>query len=401
MTRYRVYKRQEPLGWSSCLVFLGAVAVSLLISAMLLSVQGKPAWNGILLLIQSAYFSGWAVEDCLIKAVPIFLCSLGVSIAFRLQIWNIGAEGQYAMGAVGATWAALTFDHLPGHALLPTMFAAAAILGAAWGFIPALLKVRLRANEIIVTLMLNYIGILILDYLVYGPWKDPSSFGFPMTREFSSGAIVSTIGQTRLNWGILVCVVSGLAFWIFFKYTRLGFELRASGENPKAARYARIPYHALVLLVMTLSGMLAGWAGLLEASASLNRLQPSIMAGYGYTAIVVAWLSQLNPLLIGIASFLLAGLRVGLETLQLGPAGAGGLRADSGRPHPVDGAGGRLFQPIPDPAAGRRNGVCRLGRGIIRMGLEFIIPLLAAAIQSGTPILFATLGRLLRSGPVY
>jgi ABC-type uncharacterized transport system permease subunit len=317
MTRYRVYKRQEPLGWSSCLVFLGAVAVSLLISAMLLSVQGKPAWNGILLLIQSAYFSGWAVEDCLIKAVPIFLCSLGVSIAFRLQIWNIGAEGQYAMGAVGATWAALTFDHLPGHALLPTMFAAAAILGAAWGFIPALLKVRLRANEIIVTLMLNYIGILILDYLVYGPWKDPSSFGFPMTREFSSGAIVSTIGQTRLNWGILVCVVSGLAFWIFFKYTRLGFELRASGENPKAARYARIPYHALVLLVMTLSGMLAGWAGLLEASASLNRLQPSIMAGYGYTAIVVAWLSQLNPLLIGIASFLLAGLRVGLETLQL------------------------------------------------------------------------------------
>ena len=317
MTRFRVYKRQEPLGWGSCFVFLGAVAVSLLVSGLLLSIQGKPAFRGILLLIQSAYFSSWAVEDCLIKAVPIFLCSLGVSIAFRLQIWNIGAEGQYAMGAIGATWMALKFGHLPGLVLLPAMFLAAAILGAVWGFIPALFKVRLRANEIIVTLMLNYIGILFLDYLVYGPWKDPASFGFPMTKEFAPAAVVGAIGTTRLNWGLLVCIITGVAFWIFFKYTRLGFELRASGENPRAARYARIPYSGLVLLVMSLSGMLAGWAGLLEASASLNRLQPSIMAGYGYTAIVVAWLSQLNPLVIGIASFLLAGLRVGLETLQL------------------------------------------------------------------------------------
>ena len=317
MIPYRVYKRQEPLGWGSCFVFLGAVLVSLIISGLLLSIQGKPAVKGILLLIQSAYFSSWAVEDCLIKAVPIFLCSLGVSIAFRLQIWNIGAEGQYALGAVGATWVALTFSHLPGYALLPLMFAAAALCGAVWGFIPALFKVRLRANEIIVTLMLNYIGILILDYLVFGPWKDPSSFGFPMTKAFTEGAIVSTIGQTRLNWGILVCVAAGAIVWVFIKYTRVGFELRASGENPRAARYARIPYHHLILFVMAISGMLAGWAGLLEASANLNRLQPSIMAGYGYTAIVVAWLSQLNPLLIGIASFLLAGLRVGLETLQL------------------------------------------------------------------------------------
>ena len=317
MIRFRVHKRQEPLGWGSCLVFLGAVAVSLLVSGLLLSIQGKPAVKGIVLLIQSAYFSSWAVEDCLIKAVPIFLCSLGVSIAFRLQIWNIGAEGQYAMGAIGATWAALTFSHLPGVSLLPIMFLAAGLLGAIWGFLPALFKVRLRANEIIVTLMLNYIGILLLDYLVYGPWKDPASFGFPMTKAFPPAAIVRSIGQTRLNWGILVCVAAGAAFWIFIKYTRLGFELRASGENPKAARYARIPYNGLVLFVMSISGALAGWAGLLEASANLNRLQPSIMAGYGYTAIVVAWLSQLNPLLIGIASFLLAGLRVGLETLQL------------------------------------------------------------------------------------
>ncbi len=328
MTPYRVYKRQEPLGWGSCFVFLGAVAVSLLISALLLAIQGKPAFSGILLLIKSAYFSSWAIEDCLVKAVPIFLCSLGVSIAFRLQIWNIGAEGQFALGALGATWVALTFDGMSGILLLPLMFLAAGIAGAIWGAVPAILKVRLRANEIIVTLMLNYIAILVLDYMVYGPWKDPSSFGFPMTKTFVPAAVVGTIGPSRVNWGILVCLAAGIAFYIFFKYTRLGFELRASGENPQAAQYARIPYRGLVIFVMAVSGGLAGWAGLLEASANLNRLQPSIMAGYGYTAIVVAWLSQLNPLLIGIGSFLLAGLRVGLETLQLDmqvPAAFGGI----------------------------------------------------------------------------
>jgi simple sugar transport system permease protein len=240
-----------------------------------------------------------------------------VAIAFRLQIWNIGAEGQFALGAVGATWMALSAPHWPWYILLPGMLVAASAAGGIWGLIPALLKVRLRANEIIITLMLNYIAILILDYLVYGPWKDPTSFGFPMTREFSQSAVVGPIGGTRLNWGIALCGVTGLAVWVFLRFTRLGFELQASGENPRAARYAGLSYHRLVMLVMVLSGMLAGWAGFLEASANINRLQPSIMVGYGYTAIVVAWLAQLNPLSIAVASFLLAGLRVGLETLQL------------------------------------------------------------------------------------
>ncbi len=317
MISVRVHKRQEPLGWGSCFVFAGAVCLSLALSAVLLKIQGKPALEGIWLLIRSAYFSTYAVEDSLIKAVPIFLCSLGVAAAFRLQVWNIGAEGQYALGAVGAGWAALMFPDWPAYILLPLMLLCASAAGGLWSLIPAVLKIRLRANEIIMTLMLNYIGILFLDYLIYGPWKDPTSFGFPMTRTFSAGAVVGTIGATRINWGILVCLGAGLASWIFFGFTRLGFELRASGENPHAARYARMPYDRLVVLVMVISGVLAAWAGFLEASANLNRLQPGIMAGYGYTAIVVAWLAQLNPLLIAVASFLLAGLRVGLEILQL------------------------------------------------------------------------------------
>ncbi len=328
MFRFRVTKRQEPLGWRSCFVILGAVLLSLAFSALLLAIRGTSPLEGITVLFQGAFGSRWAIEDCLIKAIPIFLCSLGVAIAFRLQIWNIGAEGQFGMGAVGATWAALSFPDLPSLILIPLMIIMAAIAGGLWGMIPALLRQKMRTNEIIVTLMMNYIAILILDYLVYGIWKDPASYGFPMTQEFSVNGIVGKIGSTSVNWGLLHCVVLAVIVWIFFRYTKLGFELKASGDSVRAARYAGLPYDKLVVLVMVLSGALAGWAGFLEASATVNRLQPSIMVGYGYTAIVVAWLASLNPLNIGIASFLLAGLRVGVENLQLDlqvPAAFGGI----------------------------------------------------------------------------
>lgn len=328
MLRLRIIKRQEPLGWRSCFVVFGAVALSLFFSALLLGLRGTPPIEGLSVLFQGAFGSRWAIEDCLIKAIPIFLCSLGVAIAFRLQIWNIGAEGQFCLGAVGATWAALSFPGLPAWILLPAMIAMAATAGGLWGLIPAVLRQKMKTNEIIVSLMMNYIAILVLDFLVYGAWKDPTSFGFPMTKEFSQAAIVGKIGGTGVNWGILHCIVLAVVVWVFFRYTKLGYELKASGDSVRAAKYAGLPYDKLVFLVMVLSGALAGWAGFLEASATINRLQPSIMVGYGYTAIVVAWLASLNPLNIGIASFLLAGLRVGVENLQLDlqvPAAFGGI----------------------------------------------------------------------------
>ncbi len=317
MIRFRVYRRQERQIWRSCLVFFGAVILSLGISAVMLAFQGKPALGGIAHLFQGAFGTVWALEDCLVKAVPLFLCSLGVAVAFRLQIWNIGAEGQFALGAIGATWFALTFENHSALFMLAGMLFFSLLLGGLWAFIPAVLKLRMRANEIIVTLMMNYIAVYFLDYLVYGRWKDPESHGFPMTPVFSPEAVVNTIGTTGVNWGILLCFLFGILIWVFFRFSRLGFELAASGENVRCARYARLPYERLVVLVMFISGALAGCAGFLEASANLNRLQPSIMVGYGYTAIVVAWLAKLNPLFIGVASFLLAGLRVGVENLQL------------------------------------------------------------------------------------
>jgi simple sugar transport system permease protein len=318
----------EPLGWGSIFIVGGAVAFSLAVSAGLLAAQGKAPMSGILLLFQGGFGSRWALEDSLLKAIPIFLCSLGVGVAFRLQIWNIGAEGQFALGAVGATAVALAFPRLPSFVLIPLMMLASMAGGGLWGLIPGILKVRLQANEIIITLMLNYIGILFLDYLVYGPWKDPVSFGFPMTPAFSANAVVGTMGLGRIHWGLLLCIGFGVAMWIFFRFTRTGYELRACGDNAQAARYAGIPRDGLVVMVLVLGGALAGCAGFLEASANLNRLQPSIMVGYGYTAIIVAWLARLNPLQIAIAAYLLAGLRVGVENLQLDlqvPAAFGGI----------------------------------------------------------------------------
>ena len=313
----RVRKREQALGWSAMGIFALAICLSLGLSGLILALYGKSAVQGMFVFFHSGFGSLWALEDAVNKAVPIFLCSLGVAVAFKLQIWNIGAEGQYALGAIGATWVALHFSHLPGGLLIPAMLAAATVCGGLWGCIPALLKVRMRANEIIVTLMLNYIGILFLEYLVYGVWKDEASFGFPMTPQFSESAIIGRIGASNVHWGLLVCLGIGILMSLLLSKTRIGFELKASGENLSAARYAHIPYAKLVVLVLVVSGALAGWAGCVESSATLNRLQPSVMAGYGYTAIVVAWLARLNPLGIAFFSFLLAGMLVGVEGLQL------------------------------------------------------------------------------------
>jgi simple sugar transport system permease protein len=320
---FTIRKREEPLGWGALVVYLGALAVAFMLCAGLLALSGKPALHGLAVLFRGALGQPHALLDALVKAIPIFLCSLGVALSFRMQIWNIGAEGQFALGAVGATWAALTFSGLPWPALLPLMFLCAFMLGGAWGLVPAILRLRLGVNEVISSLMLNYIGILVLEYLVFGIWKDPASFGFPMTSEFAAGGQITRIGDTfglhlgKLHWGLLVCPLAGAAYGVFLSRTRLGFELAACGEGERVARYAALPYAFLVALVMGVGGGLAGVAGCIETSAVLGRLQPTVMVGYGYTAIVVAWLARLKPWPIAFTSVLLACLRVGVEFMQL------------------------------------------------------------------------------------
>lgn len=317
MPGFRIEKREGELGFAgSCGIFAAAVLLSFIICAFLLMIQGKPLLTSYTQLLQGGFGSLVAVEDSMLKAIPIFLCSLGVAIAFRMQVWNIGAEGQFALGAVGGTWAVLTFPDLPMPLMLPTILFCAAVAGGFWGFIPGILRLKCGLNEIISTLMLNYVGILFLQYLIYGSWKSPMSFGFPMTEIFPDAAIFPMV-LGRIHGGIVLCLITAVALGVFLRKTRLGYELWAAGENPKAAKYARMPYGFLLVLVLALSGAMAGMAGSVEVSATFNRLQPSVCTGYGYTAIVVAWLSRLRITSIVLFSFLLAGLRVGAENLQL------------------------------------------------------------------------------------
>lgn len=313
----RQRKREHAMRWGGLVVVPAALAFSLVVCALLLAMEGLDPLHGLTVLWQGSFGAGWALSDALLKSVPIFLCSLGVAVAFRMQIWNIGAEGQFALGAIGATFVALHMSWLPGWSVLPVMFIAAGVAGALWALIPAVLRIWLNVNEIISTLMFNYIAILLLDYLIYGVWKDPSSFGFPMSKEFADAAIIGIIPGTRQHWGLAFAVAAALFLWAMLRYTRTGFEIKASGSGVRVAAYAKLPYPFLVCLVMFMSGAYSGWAGCIETSATMGRLQPTIMAGYGYTAIVVAWLARLNPLAIAITSFMLAAFRVGVENLQL------------------------------------------------------------------------------------
>lgn len=327
MPRFRIIKRQRISHWGSFGILVAAIAIALCLSAVLLGIQDKPLTESFVALFLGGFGSISAIEDTLLKTIPIFLCSLGVAVAFRMKIWNIGAEGQFAMGAVGATWAVLTFPELPMWAMLPMILLCAAIAGGFWGFIPGVLREQFRVNEIVSTLMLNYIGILFLQFLVYGPWKDPGSYGFPMTAMFPDEAIFPTVAG-RVHAGIILCVIAAAILALVLKRTQFGFELRVCGENPAAAGYAHIPYKKLAVCVMVISGILAGFAGSIEVSATFNRLQPDLATGYGYTAIVVAWLSRLRIRSIAFFSFFLAGLRVGMENLQIEqqvPAAFGGI----------------------------------------------------------------------------
>ena len=200
---------------------------------------------------------------------------------------------------------------------LAVMLAMASIAGGLWGLVPAFLKIRLRVNEIIVTLMLNYIAILILDYLVYGPWKDPKGFNFPLTAQFSDAARLTEYFDTRLHSGFLLALFCALVLYLFMERTVWGYEIKVIGSNPKAAKYAGMNTGMAIFFVLFLSGAIAGIAGFGEVAGLQHRLQHGISPGYGYTAIIIAWLAKRSALGVVIVSFLMGVLLVGGDSLQL------------------------------------------------------------------------------------
>lgn len=272
-------------------------------------------------IVISAFGSVYGISETLTKSIPLILCGLGLSLSFRASVWNIGAEGQLLMGAVGATWVTLyLIPNAPRLILILTMFIVGAILGGIWALIPAILKVKFNLNEIIVSLMMNYIAIEFVNYLVYGPWKSPYEWGFPYSTKFPPSAQLPRIFDTRVHYPTLILsIVLAVILYIILNKSKLGYEIRVVGDNIEAARYAGLDIPKIVLIVLLLSGGLAGLAGVGEVAGIHHRLRVAsgISPGYGYTAVIVAWLGRLNPILILLVSFLFGGLLVGGDAIQV------------------------------------------------------------------------------------
>jgi ABC-type uncharacterized transport system permease subunit len=269
-------------------------------------------------ILYGAFGNLYSVSETVTKAIPLMLCALGLALAFDTVFYNIGAEGQLLMGAIFGTWVALNFHGWPAYALLPAMFASGLLGGALWGLPPTLLKIRFGSNEVITTLMMNYIATRVLEYLVYGPWRGKEEWGFPYTSKFSASARLPTIGATRIHYPTLaIALAVAVLIYVVITRTKLGFEVRVVGRSPDAARYLGVSYGRAILFVMLLSGGLAGIAGVGEVAGIQHRLRVGISPGYGFTAIIVAWLGRLHPISTVLVAVLFGGLLVGGEMIQI------------------------------------------------------------------------------------
>jgi general nucleoside transport system permease protein len=253
-----------------------------------------------------------------LKATPLLLCAIGIAVGVRASVWNIGAEGQLTMGAIAGGGVALAFGGDGHWWVLPLMLLAGAAGGAAWAAIPALLKTRFNAHEILTTLMLSYVAVQFLGWLVHGPWIDPEGFNFPQTKMFADDALLPMLVEgSRLHAGFLLALLAVPLAWLLLSRTVTGFRLRTTGLAPEAARYAGFSATGAVWFSLLLSGALAGLAGVLEAAGPVGQLQPSMSPGYGFAAIIVAFMGRLHPVGILGASLLMALLYLGGEQLQV------------------------------------------------------------------------------------
>ncbi|MDC1383454.1 ABC transporter permease [Candidatus Puniceispirillum sp.] len=263
------------------------------------------------------------IGDLFVKACPLIITATGLVFCYRANIWNIGAEGQLIFGAIFSGGVALAFPDWPALILMPSMVLAGMIGGIFWAMIPALLKVRFNTNEILVSLMLTYVAALSIDWLVRGPWRDPMSFGFPLTKMYSDAALIHRIEVPfvgmlgQLHWGVVGALLFACVAAFLLSRTILGFQIKVMGDAPRAGRFAGFNPHVTTIGVMAIAGGAAGLAGMVEVSASMGQLQPNVSFGYGFTAIIVAFLARLNPLGVIFAGLIVALAELGGDNAQI------------------------------------------------------------------------------------
>ncbi len=308
-------KRESISRRASVLVPLISFGVSLLFGGILLAVSGANPFVTYASMFVGAFGSGYGLSEVLVKSIPLILTGLGVALAFRMRFWNIGAEGQLTMGAVAAAGVALFWSqHLPAWTILPLAILAGCVAGALWAGIPAVLKAKLNVDETLTTLMLNYVAILYSQHLYYIAWRAPGyNSGTEQIPEFAWLPRIFGRAHAGIFFGLGLAVL----LWAVLRYTKWGFELKIIGSNPTAARYLGINIARNIVVTLLISGAISGLAGASELLGLTRRLQQGISVGYGYTAIIIAWMAQLNPIGVVFVAILMAGLLVGGDQIQM------------------------------------------------------------------------------------
>ncbi len=301
--------------WLTPLIALGLTLVA---GGLIFALLGKPPIIGLYTVFIKPLTSWFQVSELLVKAGPLTLIAIGLSLGFRANVWNIGAEGQFTMGALAGGAVALAVYPNGSWWLLPLMLLAGALGGAAWAAIPALCKTRFNASEILVSLMLTYVAILVLGLLIDGPLRDPEGMNFPESRLFQPAAKVPLLlPGTRAHIGFLFALAAAVAAWWVLRRHVFGHQVKVLGEAPRAARFAGYSESRIIWTCLLVSGGLAGLAGTLEAAGPIGQLMPGLPVGYGFTAIIVAFLGRLHPIGIVLAGLLLALTYIGGDAAQI------------------------------------------------------------------------------------
>ncbi|MEL7622777.1 MAG: ABC transporter permease [Clostridiales bacterium] len=303
-------KPEAPLK-TAILMQLLAVLAAILAAGIIMALIGYKPLEVYAQIIKGALGSAYRIRATFNKFIPLVILSLGVAVAFKMIFWNIGAEGQMAMGGFGAAYVALNYGHLSPWILLPAMALAGAICGSVWALIPAFLKTKFNTSETLVTLMMNYIALKWLTYLQYGPWKEGA---FPKIPTFSDNAILPTVFGIHIGW--IIALVLTVIIHILLTRTKLGYEIAVIGESQDTARYSGIAVTKVIIITMLLSGALCGLAGMVQSSAVEKTLTQGFTAGLGFTAVITTWLARLSAPAILLTSFVFGVLLQGGSFLE-------------------------------------------------------------------------------------
>ena len=289
----------------------------MVIGVILFSVMGKDPVRGLQVFFWEPIKSAYALGELAVKATPLLLIALGLAVCFRSNIWNIGAEGQFVIGAIAAGGVALLAGKETGRWIVVAVLMAGVLGGMAWAGITAFLRDKFNAGEILVSLMLVYVAIQVLGYLVYGPWKDPAGYNFPQTRTFDAVTqIPRLMAGSRANIGALIALAGAALLWVFLFRTKAGFAQQVGGLAPAAARYAGFSSRRALWTALLISGGTAGLAGALEVAGPIGQLTPYVPAGYGFAAIIVAFVGRLHPFGMVLAAILMSMFYIGGELAQ-------------------------------------------------------------------------------------